>query len=133
MENIEQIYNDFAEILSNEELENLAEKYNIVDKRIRRLAISIFFWLMVISACIPATRGGLIQLVGFFVASFCQIFPAESILSLTRMAISKKLKAHNWFFFRAVYNWKSMWLSLMSEIAASSLISRMLLLLMHQS
>jgi len=41
-------------------------------------------------------------LVGFFIASFCQIFP--SVLSLTRMAISKKLKAHSWFFFRAVYN-----------------------------
>ena len=44
------------------------------------------------------------QLVAFFVASLCQIFPGEGILSLTRMAISKKLKAHNWFFFRAVYN-----------------------------
>ena len=104
MENIKQIYDDFAKILSNEELEKLAEKYDIVDKRIRRLPIRIFFWLMVISACIPAIRGGLMQLVAFFIASFCQLFPGENILSLTRMAISKKLKAHNWFFFRAVYN-----------------------------
>jgi len=44
------------------------------------------------------------QLAAFFIASFCQLFPGENILSLTRMAISKKLKAHNWFFFRAVYN-----------------------------
>ncbi len=44
------------------------------------------------------------QLVAFFMASFCQLFPAEKAVSLTRMAISKKLKAHNWFFFRAVYN-----------------------------
>ena len=44
------------------------------------------------------------QLVAFFIAAFCQLFPTQKALSLTRMAISKKLKAHNWFFFRAVYN-----------------------------
>jgi hypothetical protein len=44
------------------------------------------------------------QLVAFFIASFCQLFPAQKALSLTRMAISKKLKAHSWYFFRAVYN-----------------------------
>jgi hypothetical protein len=101
---IEQIYDDFVDIISNEELESLAEKYDIVDKRIRRLPIRIFFWLMVLSACIPGVRGGLMQLVAFFIASFCQLFPSEKALSLTKMAISKKLKAHSWFFFRAVYN-----------------------------
>jgi hypothetical protein len=104
MRNIGQIYDDFANILSNEELESLAEKYGIVDKRIRRLPIRIFFWLMVLSACIPTSRGGLMQLVAFFIASLCQLFPAVKALSLTRMAISKKLKAHSWYFFRAVYN-----------------------------
>jgi hypothetical protein len=104
MDNIGQIYDDFVNILSNEELESLAEKYDIVDRRIRRLPIRIFFWLMVLSACIPATRGGLMQLVAFFIASFCQLFPADRVLSLTRMSISKKLKAHSWYFFRAVYN-----------------------------
>jgi hypothetical protein len=59
---------------------------------------------MILSACIPGVRGGLMQLVAFFMASFCQLFPAEKAVSLSRMAISKKLKAHNWFFFRAVYN-----------------------------
>ncbi len=104
MENIEQIYDDFTNILSEEELKKLAEKYGIVDKRIRRLPVFTFFWLMILSACIPGVRGGLMQLVAFFIASFCQLFPAQKALSLTRMAISKKLKAHNWFFFRAVYN-----------------------------
>lgn len=104
MENIEQIYDDFTNILSDEELKKLAEKHGIVDKRIRRLPVVTFFWLMILSACIPGVRGGLMQLVAFFVASFCQIFPAVKAVSLTRMAISKKLKAHNWFFFRAVYN-----------------------------
>ncbi len=104
MENIEQIYDDFTNILSDEELKKLSEKYGIVDKRIRRLPVVTFFWLMILSACIPGVRGGLMQLVAFFIASFCQIFPAQKALSLTRMAISKKLKAHSWFFFRAVYN-----------------------------
>jgi hypothetical protein len=48
MKNVEQIYDDFAKILSNDELEGLAEKYDIVDKRIRRLPVCVFFWLMVI-------------------------------------------------------------------------------------
>lgn len=104
MKNIEQIYDDFANILSNEELNTLAEKYGIVDKRIRRLPVRIFFWLMVLSACIPTARGGLMQLVAFFIASLCQLFPTEEAVSLSRMAISKKLKAHSWFFFRAIYN-----------------------------
>jgi hypothetical protein len=104
MENIDQIYDDFTNILSEEELKKLAEKYGIVDKRIRRLPVVTFFWLMILSACVPGVRGGLMQLVAFFIASFCQIFPAQKALSLTRMAISKKLKAHSWFFFRAVYN-----------------------------
>jgi hypothetical protein len=104
MENIEQIYDDFTNILSEEELKRLAEEYGIVDRRIRRLPVVTFFWLMILSACIPGVRGGLMQLVAFFIASFCQIFPAQKALSLTRMAISKKLKAHSWFFFRAVYN-----------------------------
>ena len=104
MENIKQIYDDFASLLSNEELRRLGEKYRIVDERVRRLPICIFFWLMVISASIPAARGGLMQLVAFFIAAFCQLFPTQKALSLTRMAISKKLTAHSWFFFRAVYN-----------------------------
>jgi hypothetical protein len=104
MKNIEQIYDDFTNILSNEGLESLAEEYGIVDKRIRRLPVRIFFWLMVLSACIPAARGELMQLVAFFIASFCQLFPTDRAVSLTRMAISKKLKAHSWYFFRAVYN-----------------------------
>jgi len=129
MKNIGQIYDDFANILSNEELESLAEKYGIVDKRIRRLPIRIFFWLMVLSACIPTSRGGLMQLVAFFIASLCQLFPAVGALSLTRMAISKKLKAHSWYFFRAV----DMWLCLMLIIVTSSTISRMVSLWIHQS
>lgn len=104
MENIEKIYDEFTNILSKDELIKLARKYDIVDKRTRLLPITTFFWLMILSACIPAVRGGLMQLVAFFIASFCLIFPTENALSLTRMAISKKLKTHSWFFFRAVYN-----------------------------
>ncbi len=104
MENIEQIYDDFTNILSDEELKRLACKYDIMDKRIRHLPVVTFFWLMILSACIPGVRGGLMQLVAFFIASFYQLFPTQKAVSLTRMAISKKLKAHSWFFFRAVYN-----------------------------
>ena len=104
MENVEQIYDDFTNILSEEELKRLAEKHGIVDMRIRHLPVSTFFWLMILSASRPGIRGGLMQLVAFFIASFYQLFPAEKAVSLTRMAISKKLKAHSWFFFRAVYN-----------------------------
>ena len=104
MENIEQIYDDFTNILSEEELKKLAAEYSVVDKRIRRLPVFTFFWLMILSACIPGVRGGLMQLVAFFIASFCRLFPVGKSVSLTRMAISKKLKAHSWFFFRSVYN-----------------------------
>ncbi len=92
MENIEQIYDDFTNILSDEKLKKLAEKHGIVDKRIRRLPVVTFFWLMILSACIPSVRGGLMQLVAFFVASSCQLSPGVKAVSLTRMAISKKLK-----------------------------------------
>ena len=44
------------------------------------------------------------QLVTFFIAAFCQLFATQKALSLTRMAISKKLKTRSWLFFRAVYN-----------------------------
>lgn len=37
MKNIEQIYDDFVHILSDEELESLGERYGIVDKRILRI------------------------------------------------------------------------------------------------
>ena len=50
MENIEQIHDDFTNILSKDELIKLAEKYDIVDKRTRLLPITTFFWLMVLSA-----------------------------------------------------------------------------------
>ena len=57
MEIIEQICGDLASLISSEELKRLGEKYHIVYKRKRRLAICIFFWLLVLSASIPAARG----------------------------------------------------------------------------
>ena len=104
METIGQIYHGLASLICSEELKRLGEKYHIVYKRKRRLPICILFWLLVLSASIPAAKGGLMQLVAFFIAVVCQLFATQKALSLTRIAISKMLKTHSWFFFRAVYN-----------------------------
>lgn len=104
MKELEQQLDAFCDILSDEKLQQLAEKYDVADKRIRRLPIKLFFWLMILSNTQPKARGCLFQLVAFFIAGLTKLFPTHNAITLSRMAISKKLKGVNWFFFRGVYN-----------------------------
>lgn len=65
MEELEQPLESFCEILEDEQLQQLAEKYDAADRRIRRLPIQVFFWLIVLSNTQPKARGCLFQLVAF--------------------------------------------------------------------
>ena len=102
-EQLKEHYQTFAQILSDDELKRLAAEFDVVDQRERRLPIRIFFWLMVLSASQPGVRSCLFQLVAFFVAALTNLFATETAIALSKMAVSKKLKATNWRFFHAVF------------------------------
>ena len=97
-------YQQITEILTEKELVALAKKYGAQDQRKRKVPIRIFFWLMVLSASQPTVRGALFQLVAFFVSALSVLFPTTEAITLSKMALSLKLKQTNWYFFRAVYN-----------------------------
>jgi len=99
----EERYRAFAQVLSDDELKRLAAEHGVIDQRERRLPIRIFFWLMVLSASQPGVRGSLFQLAAFFVAGMSRLFAFQPALRLSKMALSKKLKATTWRFFHAVY------------------------------
>jgi hypothetical protein len=103
MDACEDQYQQFTEVVSEEELRRLAAEYGVVDQRERKLPVRIFFWLMVLSAGQPTVRGALFQLVAFFVAALSKLFPTAQAFTLTKMALSHKLKQTDWFFFRGVY------------------------------
>lgn len=94
----------FTELLSNAELDTLADRYGVADQRERKLPLRIFFWLMVLSASQPTVRGGLFLLVAFFVAALSGLVPMAHAITLTKMALSLKLAQTSWSFFRGVYN-----------------------------
>ena len=104
MDTLEEEYQQFTDILSEEELVRLAERYQTADQRERKLPTRIFFWLMVLSSGQPTARGALFGLVSFFVGTLSGLFRASEILTLTKMALSLKLAQTDWFFFRGVYN-----------------------------
>lgn len=104
MDALEEQYEQFTEVFSEEELGRLAEEYGVVDQRQRKLPLRIFFWLIVLSAGEPTARGALFRLVAFFVAALGGLFPMVQRITLTKMALSLKLKGTDWFFFRGVYN-----------------------------
>ena len=104
MDPFEAQYHQFTEVFSEKELRRLADQYGAADQRERKLPIRIFFWLMVLSAGQPTARGALFQLVAFFVAALSGLFPTSKAFTLTKMALSHKLKGTDWFFFRAIYN-----------------------------
>lgn len=104
MDALEEEYRQFTDILSEEELGRLAERYQTADQRERKLPIRVFFWLMVLSAGQPTARGALFQLVAFFVGALSSLFPASEAVTLTKMALSLKLAGTDWYFFRGVYN-----------------------------
>jgi len=103
MELVQEHYQAFARVLSDDELKRLAAEHAVIDQRERRLPVRIFFWLMVLSASQPSARGGLFQLAAFFVAALTKLFPRQPAIQLSKMALSKKLKATTWRFFQAVY------------------------------
>jgi len=97
-------YKNFSEILSDEEMNNLCAKYGIADKRERKLWVRPFFWLMVFSSGEPGRRGCLLHLIGFFLGAMSILYPEKGIRSLTKGAVSKRLKHISWYLFRGVYN-----------------------------
>lgn len=94
----------FQEILSDDELETLFAKYSVQDERKRKLFVRWFFWLMVFSAAEPSRRGSMLQLIGFFLGAIALLFPESKVTSLSKAAISKRLKGITWYLFRGVYN-----------------------------
>lgn len=103
MEALEHNYQEFTELLTEKELHELAVQYGAAHQRARKLPIRIFFWLMVLSASQPTTRGSLFQLAAFFIGALTRLFPLPQAFSLTKMALSKRLSGTSWYFFRAVY------------------------------
>ena len=104
MDALDPTYRQFTELLSNAELDTLADRYGVADQRERKLPLRIFFWLIVLSAGQPTVRGGLFLLVAFFVAALSGLWPLQSTVTLTKMALSLKLQQTTWFFFRGVYH-----------------------------
>lgn len=75
MEPLEPTYQEFTELLTEAELNDLARLYGAAHQRERKLPLRIFFWLMVLSASQPTARGGLFQLAAFFVGALTPLFP----------------------------------------------------------
>lgn len=97
-------YKSFSEILSDNEMKELCEKHGIADKRERKMWVRPFFWLMVFSSGESSRRGCLLQLIGFFLGAMSILYPEKGICSLTKSAVSKRLKNISWYLFRGVYN-----------------------------
>ena len=103
-EEIQDKYTKFQDILSDEELEAFFIKHGTQDQRKRKLVVRCFFWLMVFSSSQPASRGSLLQLIGFFLGAAFILFPDKNITTLSKMAVSKRLSHVSWYLFRGVYN-----------------------------
>ena len=94
----------FQAILSDDELAALFAKYHVQDERERKLFVRCFFWLMIFSAGESSRRGSLLQLIGFFLGAIALLFPAAGVTSLSKTAVSNRLKNISWYLFRGVYN-----------------------------
>ena len=101
---VEEAFDKFSTVLSDDEIKKLAEKYGVKDERERKLLVVPFFWLMVLSAVESSPRGCLSKMVAFFTAAFPIIHLEMQIIRLSEVAISKKLSDTNWMFYRGVYN-----------------------------
>jgi IS4 transposase len=105
-EKLQENYNSFLDILSDAELVGLFEKYGIEDIRKRKLSVYHFFWLIILSASEPSARGCILNLIGYFLGAIV-LFPSlqEKVGdSLSKSAVSKRLKGVSWYLFRGVYN-----------------------------
>ena len=94
----------FQEILSDEELNELFAKYDVKDERKRKLYVRYFFWLMVFSAGEPSRRGSILSLIGFFLGAIGLLYPGSKVTSLSKTAVSNRLRGISWYLFRGVYN-----------------------------
>ena len=101
---IESQYTSFHDILSETELDTLFDKYNVKDERKRKLGVRSFFWMMIFSATQPSFRGSILHLIGFFLGIQAILCPEEEVDTLSKMAVSKRLKGISWYLFRGVYN-----------------------------
>lgn len=59
---------------------------------------------MIFSAGEPSRRGSLLQLIGFFIGALVLLFPEQGEVTLSKMAVSKRLKNVTWYLFRGIYN-----------------------------
>ena len=100
---LDEKYERFQDILSDEELKALFDKYGIRDERERKLPVYYFFWLMVLSAVEPKSRGCILSLIGFFLGAICLLFSVKKITKLSKTAVSKRLCNIRWYLFRGVY------------------------------
>jgi len=103
-EKLEETQHTFQGILTDDEMDEMLAKYGVQDERTRKLVVRCFFWLMVFSAGEPSHRGSLLQLIGFFLGVSALLFPDAAVDSLSKNAVSKRLKGVNWYLFRGVYN-----------------------------
>jgi hypothetical protein len=103
---IQEKYEGFQAILSDIELVALFRKHGVEDIRKRKLSTYHFFWLFILSAIEPGSRGSILQLIGFFFGIIA-IFPslqAKAGGKLSKAAVSKRLNNVSWYLFRGVYN-----------------------------
>jgi hypothetical protein len=103
-ETLQQDQHTFQQILSDSELADLFSKHGVQDGRQRKLIVRCFFWLMIFSAAEPSRRGSLLGLIGFFLGAMALLYPEEKVDSLSKNAVSKRLKNVSWYLFRGVYN-----------------------------
>jgi len=103
-ETVQEDQNNFQQIMSDSQLADLFNKHGVQDERKRKLFVRCFFWLMVFSAAEPSRRGSMLTLIGFFLGAIALLYPEEKVDSLSKNAVSKRLKNVTWYLFRGVYN-----------------------------
>ncbi len=101
---LEKQLSDFTNILSDEKIIEVAKTCKVIDQRRRLVPIECFFWLTVLSNVQSAFRGCLMNLVSFFCTAFVCLFPSREIITVSRMALSKKMKNVKWMFFKEIFN-----------------------------
>ncbi|MDM8557177.1 hypothetical protein QUF75_20850 [Desulfococcaceae bacterium HSG7] len=74
---LDEKYERFQDILSDEELKALFDKHGIRDERERKQPVYYFFQLMVLSAVEPESRGCILSLIGFFLGAISLLFFCE--------------------------------------------------------
>lgn len=103
-ESLKEQSKQFSELLSDAEMQELCKQHGAGEQRERKMWVRPFFWLMVFSSGEPSRRGCLLQLIGFFLGAMSILYPEKGITSLSKGAVSKKLKNISWYLFRGVYN-----------------------------